>query len=179
MLNQLHRHARRARDDLGVVVAREEGVGEGNGTGPAHGGLHGPADGAARQAEERGGVAAVVGAGNDEVDGAPVLEEVEEAELGGGGGGAVDEDPFLVFLAVLAFSLAAAGIALVTGAKTGLDMRGPVVLVQGAGAEVGGLDDLGGEMGFGDPGALLMRQDDRDDVASGLQRLYERVDVRR
>lgn len=150
------------------MVAREEGVGEGEGAGAADGGLHGAADGAARQAEQRRRVAAVVGARDDEVDGPAVLEEVEEAQLGGSGRRAVDEDPFF-------FVVFSAGIP----GGTGLGVRGPVIPVQGAGAEVGRFDDLRGEVGFGDPGTLLMGQDDGDGVAGGLQRLYERVDVRR
>lgn len=169
VLDQAQRGARRRRDDARVVFAREEGVGEGEGAGAADGGLHGATDGAARQAEQRGRVAAVVGARDDEVDGPAVLEEVEEAQLGGGGGRAVDEDPFFFFVV---FSAGIPG-------GTGLGVRGPVVLVQGAGAEVRRFDDLRGEVGFGDPGTLLMGQDDGDGVAGGLQRLYERVDVRR
>lgn len=47
-------------------------------------------------------------------------------------------------------------------------MRRPVILVHSAGAEVCRFDDLGSKMGFADPGTLLMRQDNGDDVASCL-----------
>lgn len=41
-----------------------------------------------------------------------------------------------------------------------LGMCGPVICVQGAGAEVCWLDDLRGEMRFSDPRTLLMGKDD-------------------
>lgn len=47
-------------------------------------------------------------------------------------------------------------------------MGGTVILVQGARPKVRRLDNLRGEMGFTDPGTLLMRQDNGNGVASRL-----------
>ena len=88
-------------DQRRVVVAAIECVGERNGFALADGGFHGAADGAARQAKEGGAVAAVIGAGDDEVDGREVLEKVVESELGAGCRGAVDENPFFFLLFLL------------------------------------------------------------------------------
>ena len=48
-------------------------------------------------------------------------------------------------------------------------MDGAVVPVEGAGAEVGGFCDLGDEMRFTDPRALLMGEDDGDSVGGFLK----------
>lgn len=87
-----------------------------------------------------------------------MLEEVEEPELSAGSGGPVDKDPFSFFFG--------AG-----GGRTGID--GATVLVDGVGAEVGWFYDLADKMGFSDPGALLMRKNDRDGMPCVLKRLYE------
>lgn len=78
ILHQPDRVPGRAGDERRVVFARVEGVGEGDGAVAAGGGFHGAADGAAGEGEEGGGVAAVVGTGDDEVDGREVSEEVVE-----------------------------------------------------------------------------------------------------
>ena len=56
-------------------------------------------------------------------------------------------------------------------------MDGAVILMEGARAKICGLCDLGGEVGFADPGALLMREDDGDGVARFLEGVDEGVDV--
>jgi len=56
---------------------------------------------------------------------------------------------------------------------------GAVVVVEGAGAEVGGLDSLPDDVRFADPGALCMGKDDGYGVSSGLEVLYEGVYVGR
>lgn len=56
-------------------------------------------------------------------------------------------------------------------------MCSAIVLVEGSGAEVGGLDGLPDDVGFTDPGALRVWQDDRHGMASGLEILHQRVHV--
>ena len=52
-----------------------------------------------------------------------------------------------------------------------------VVLVEGSRTEIGWLDGLSDDVGFADPGALRVWQDDGDDVAGFLEGFYEGVDV--
>ena len=56
-------------------------------------------------------------------------------------------------------------------------MDGAVILMEGARAKICGLCNLGGKVGFADPGALLMREDDGDGVARFLEGVDEGVDV--
>lgn len=56
-------------------------------------------------------------------------------------------------------------------------MCSAVVLVEGAGAEISWFDGLADNVGFADPGALGVWEDDGDDVAVALERLHEGVDI--
>ena len=57
-------------------------------------------------------------------------------------------------------------------------MDGAIVFVEGTRPKVSGFCYLGGEVGFADPGALLVRQDDGDGVMGCLESSNEGVDVR-
>lgn len=48
-------------------------------------------------------------------------------------------------------------------------MHRAIILVEGARAEVGWFCDLGDEVGFADPGALLVRKDDGDGMGGVLK----------
>ncbi len=56
-------------------------------------------------------------------------------------------------------------------------MHGAIVLVEGTRAEVGGFCNLGDEVGFADPGALLVREDDGDGMGGFLKGLDKRVNI--
>ena len=58
-------------------------------------------------------------------------------------------------------------------------MNGAVVAVEGARPEIGGFGQLPYEMGFADPRALLVREDNGDKVAGFLEGEDKGVDVGR
>lgn len=167
MLKQFHTHPRRSGNDVRIMVTREEGIGESDSALSTDGRLQSSTYRSTGQAEERGGVPAIVGSGHDEVYWSTILEEVEQSKLRGSGRGAINKHPVLI-------RTVAAGCRLQR-----LGMRGAVVLMQTSGAEVGRFDDLSGEVGFPNPRALLVRKDDGDGVVRSLQGLDKRVDIRR
>ena len=57
-------------------------------------------------------------------------------------------------------------------------MCSTIIMMQRARAEIGRLHDLGGEVGFSDPGTLLMRENDRDDMAGILEGFDQGMYVR-
>ena len=58
-------------------------------------------------------------------------------------------------------------------------MSGAVVLVDGAGVKVGGFGELAYEVGFPDPGPLLVGEDYGDEVTCLLEVVNEGMDVGR
>lgn len=96
MVNELDSQSRRTGDDVRVMIAVKEGIGEGNGLCPTDGSFKGATNGTTREAEDGSGVAAIVGSAHDQVDGSPGVEIVVETDLNTAGWGAVDENPFFV-----------------------------------------------------------------------------------
>lgn len=139
--DELGREGGCARDDARVVVAVEEGVGEGYAFDAADGGFHGAADGAAREAEDGRAVASVVGTRDHEVDGAPAREVVVQSDLHAGCRRAVDEDPFF-FGRVCGERVRGRGAGVGEAAVDDLEGRGSVV---------GWLDGFTDEVRFADP----------------------------
>lgn len=76
------------------MVAVEEGIGEGDRLNAADSGFHCATDGAGAEGEDGRAVAPIVGARDDEVDGAAGREVVVEADLYARGGCGIDQDPF-------------------------------------------------------------------------------------
>lgn len=56
-------------------------------------------------------------------------------------------------------------------------MRSSVVFVEGSRAEIGWFGHLADEMGFSDPGTLLVGEDHGDGVPGRLEGLHKGVDI--
>lgn len=151
LLHQSRAQFRRRADDVRVVLPRVKGVGQGDAPRPAHGALHRPAYRPAGQGEDGGGVAAVVGPADHEVDGTSLLEEVVEADLHAARRGAVHQDPLL---------------APVVERPIGSDA---VVLVESSRAEIRRGQGLADDVRLADPRPLHMGQDHRYGVAGLLE----------
>lgn len=86
---------------------------------------------------------------------------MKDSDLRTRGWSTVDKNPFLAVV--------------LAGARVG----NAIVLVESAGSEVGGRHGLANKMGFSDPAALSMREDNTDGVAGGLEFMDEGVHVGR
>lgn len=146
MLHDLDAQPRRTRNDLGVVLPRQERIAQRNRFPLANRSLQRPSQRPRAQRKARRGIAAVIRAAENEVDWAALLEEVVQSDLDATCGGAIDEDPV---------------VARGRGAVRGLT----VVFVEGAGPEVRRLHGLADDVRFADPAALFAGEDDGDDMA--------------
>jgi len=153
---------RRAHDVDALLLLAAEG--QGDAALAARGGLERAADGAGREVVDGGRVAAVIGARDDEVDGAAVREEAVEAQLGAAGGRAVvDDHPVVVIPAVAAGPLRGG----VPGAVVAEGVRGHVRRPER------GSD----QMRLADPGAGGGGDGDGDTMAGILEGVHEGADV--
>lgn len=116
VLNQPDRMLRRLGNDHGVMIPRTKRIRHSNRPFPTPSSLQSTADSPARQRKQGRGVPAVVRTRHYDIDGAPVLEVVEEADLDAAGRGRVDEDPFIA-LVVVAWQLADSSVVFMQGPR--------------------------------------------------------------
>lgn len=159
MLHDLDAQPRRTRNNLRVVLSRQERITKCDSFPLANCRFESSSQRPRTQRKACRGIAAVVRPAENEVDWAALLEEVVQSNLDTTRRGTIDEYPVI--------------------SRGRRALRGhTVVFVKGARAEVCWLHGLPNDVRFADPATLFTGKNDRDNMAGFLKVVDEGVDVR-